>query len=333
MVLTTDPPCDCVTAPDMPPPQVKLVEPIDRAEEKAVEADSEGEDDALETKEPPMVRQQNTSLKDPLPEETEEDNVEQVGNAVQLPYGLPCCRELLRFLIALSNPLDRQNTESMVVLGLNLLTVALELLDTEKLPVLAATNRACFLLFESMRSQLKLQLEAYFHKLKGIVMNDQRTTSYEQKEMALESIVQLWRIPGLVTELYLNYDCDLYCSNIFEELTKLLVENAFPLSGLHAHSLISLDALLVVIDTIDQNCVCRQAALIAPSVDSESKTASALNFPVLSGFQIGQRILASGSDLSNSSPERDIPENVSSKPLMPSANRHAPSHSLPSMEQ
>lgn len=32
----------------------------------------------------------------------------------------------LRFLIALSNPLDRQNTESMVVLGLNLLTVALE---------------------------------------------------------------------------------------------------------------------------------------------------------------------------------------------------------------
>ena len=33
---------------------------------------------------------------------------------------------IYRFLIALSNPLDRQNTESMVVLGLNLLTVALE---------------------------------------------------------------------------------------------------------------------------------------------------------------------------------------------------------------
>ena len=46
--------------------------------------------------------------------------------------------------------------------------------------------------------------------------------------MALEYIVQLWRIPGLVTELYLNYDCDLYCSNVFEDLTKLLVENAFP---------------------------------------------------------------------------------------------------------
>lgn len=57
------------------------------------------------------------------------------------------------------------------------------------------------------------------------------------------------------------------CSNVFEELTKLLVENAFPMSGLHAHSLISLDALLVVIDTIDQNCVCRQAALMPPETE------------------------------------------------------------------
>jgi len=34
--------------------------------------------------------------------------------------------------------------------------------------------------------------------------------------------VQLWRIPGLVTELYLNYDCDLYCSNVLEDITKIL---------------------------------------------------------------------------------------------------------------
>jgi golgi-specific brefeldin A-resistance guanine nucleotide exchange factor 1 len=40
--------------------------------------------------------------------------------------------------------------------------------------------------------------------------------------MIAESVVQLWRIPGLVTELYLNYDCDLYSPNLFEDLTKLL---------------------------------------------------------------------------------------------------------------
>lgn len=45
---------------------------------------------------------------------------------------------------------------------------------------------------------------------------------YEMKEMALEAIVQLWHIPSFVTELYINYDCDYYCSNLFEDLTKLL---------------------------------------------------------------------------------------------------------------
>lgn len=45
---------------------------------------------------------------------------------------------------------------------------------------------------------------------------------YEMKEMALEAIVQLCRIPSFVTELYINYDCDYYCANLFEELTKLL---------------------------------------------------------------------------------------------------------------
>ncbi|XGW13828.1 hypothetical protein V3C99_000264 [Haemonchus contortus] len=352
LVLTSDPPVDKVTTPD-PTLEEKRLE-----EEKADEADSEGEDDALTMKETAASRQQNAAAAHGKPPLDDDDELEPSGNAVQMPYGLPCCRELLRFLIALSNPLDRQNTESMVILGLNLLTVALEaaadhlasysflvpllkdnlcrsllqLLDTEKLPVLAATNRACFLLFESMRSQLKFQLEAYFHKLKGIVLNEQRTTSYEQKEMALESIVQLWRIPGLVTELYLNYDCDLYCSNVFEELTKLLVENAFPMSGLHAHSLISLDALLVVIDMIDQNCLCRQAALVAPPPDADPKVASALPLPILSGYEIGQRIVASGSDFSNSTPERTVPEPMP-KTLLPSANRHAPSHRMPTMEQ
>ncbi|EJW71574.1 hypothetical protein WUBG_17519 [Wuchereria bancrofti] len=173
----------------------------------------------------------------------------------------------------------------MILMGLNLLTVALEagadhvrsfsllmplvkdelcrsllqLLDTEKLPVFAATNRLCFLLFEGLRSDLKFQLEMYFLKLQSIVTSEQTRISYEQKEMALESIVQLWRIAGLVTEIYLNYDCDLYCSNLFENLTKLLLENAFPVLGLRSINLLSLDGLLTVIDTIDNNCVYRQA--------------------------------------------------------------------------
>ena len=46
--------------------------------------------------------------------------------AALIPYSLPCLRELFRFLISLTNPHDRHNTDAMMHMGLQLLTVALE---------------------------------------------------------------------------------------------------------------------------------------------------------------------------------------------------------------
>lgn len=62
----------------------------------------------------------------------------------------------------------------------------------------------------------------YVKKLMEIITVENPKMPYEMKEMALEAVVQLWRIPSFVTELYINYDCDYYCANLFEELTKLL---------------------------------------------------------------------------------------------------------------
>jgi brefeldin A-resistance guanine nucleotide exchange factor 1 len=87
-----------------------------------------------------------------------------------------------------------------------------------------------------------------------LVVSEQLKISYEHKEIALETIVQLLRIPGLPAELYLNYDCDLYSSNLFEELTKMLSKNAFPVAGLTSTHTLSLDALLSVIDHIELEC-------------------------------------------------------------------------------
>lgn len=33
--------------------------------------------------------------------------------------------------------------------------------------------------------------------------------------------MRLWKIPGLPAELYLNYDCGLYSTNLYEELMKM----------------------------------------------------------------------------------------------------------------
>ncbi|KRZ45985.1 Golgi-specific brefeldin A-resistance guanine nucleotide exchange factor 1 [Trichinella pseudospiralis] len=220
------------------------------------------------------------------------------------PYGLPCSRELFRFLIALCNPWEQQQNDQMIELGLNLLTVALEvgvdqlwkfslmlplvqndlcrhlisLLQATKVSLLSSALRVGFLLFESLRCHLKLQLEMYLCKLmelataaevlptptsatvqSGSALSSRTSTlsntvRLELRELALEALVQLWRVPGLITELYLNYDCDLYCSDLFEELTKLLSKNAFPVTGLTNAHILSLDALLTVVDTIELNC-------------------------------------------------------------------------------
>ncbi|XP_064640698.1 Golgi-specific brefeldin A-resistance guanine nucleotide exchange factor 1-like [Lineus longissimus] len=266
------------------------------------------------------------------------------GFGPMIPYGLPCVRELFRFLISLTNPLDRHNNDVMIHMGLSLLTVALEsgadnigqfnsliglvkddmcknlfsLLQSERLSLFSASLRVCFLLFESTRSHLKLQLEMYLTKLMDIIISESPRISYEQREIALESVVQLWRIPGLVTELYLNYDCDIYCSNLFEDLTKLLSKNAFPVSGLYTTHLLSLDSLLTVIDSIEQHCHSR-ILNGTKLTDSESKASvkfadqdgevkpdeeespsrdceSVPPVPALSGYSVGQNIPAVNKD-------------------------------------
>lgn len=96
-----------------------------------------------------------------------------------------------------------------------------------------------------------------------IITSENIKMPYEMKEVALEALVQLWRIPSFVTELYINYDCDFYCSNLFEDLTKLL--SKVTSSGrlvfkilllktfLHLLPLIPL-AMLVVLVAIHQCC-------------------------------------------------------------------------------
>ncbi|XP_069741695.1 Golgi-specific brefeldin A-resistance guanine nucleotide exchange factor 1 isoform X1 [Narcine bancroftii] len=206
----------------------------------------------------------------------------QKEGAALVPYGLPCIRELFRFLISLTNPHDRHNSDVMIHMGLQLLTIALEsapianytsllglikdelcrhlfqLLIVERLNLYATSLRLCFLLFESMRQHLKFQLEMYLKKLMDLVTSENPKMPYEMKEMALEALVQLWRIPSFATELYINFDCDFYCCNLFEDLTKLLSKNAFPVSGqLYTTHLLSLEALLTVIDSTEAHCQAR----------------------------------------------------------------------------
>uniref|UniRef100_A0AAQ5Y5I3 Golgi-specific brefeldin A-resistance guanine nucleotide exchange factor 1 n=1 Tax=Amphiprion ocellaris TaxID=80972 RepID=A0AAQ5Y5I3_AMPOC len=178
-----------------------------------------------------------------------------------IPYGLPCLRELFRFLISLTHPNDRHNTDAMMHMGLQLLTVALEsahIANYQSLLVLVKDELFVAYLYLyglSLNRYFRNIFSMYLKKLMDIITSENMKMPYEMKEMALEALVQLWRIPSFVTELYINYDCDFYCSNLFEDLTKLLSKNAFPVSGqLYTTHLLSLEALLTVIDSTEAHC-------------------------------------------------------------------------------
>ena len=116
--------------------------------------------------------------------------------------------------------------------------------------------------------------------------------------------MSLWRLPGLAPELYLNYDCDKSRTNLFEDLTKLLSKNAFPVAGIDGLHVLSLDALLAVVDSIEGHCtsvgcscashqsICAQLkAAPAPSTRHLSVSAP----PPTNGFMTGEIMTSSSS--------------------------------------
>ncbi|KAK8592876.1 hypothetical protein V6N12_044969 [Hibiscus sabdariffa] len=56
-------------------------------------------------------------------------------------------------------------------------------------------------------------------------------SSYQQHEVAMEALVDLCRQPMFVTEIYANFDCDITCSNVFEDIAYTLSKSAFPVNG------------------------------------------------------------------------------------------------------
>ena len=218
--------------------------------------------------------------------------VDEAGSLI--PYGLPCVRELFRFLVSLINPHDGIGTntsanttvggitfqnDSMIHVALSLLATALEtgaehldkyeslldlvkdeltrnlvlLLSSERVATFSSTLWISYLVFATQRKHLKYQMEIFLTRLMEVVNSEANSKiTYEHKELVLDMIVRLYKMPEFITQLYVNYDCDLYTHNVFEDLTKMLSKNAFPVDGLYSTQFLSLDALLTVIDNVEK---------------------------------------------------------------------------------
>jgi brefeldin A-resistance guanine nucleotide exchange factor 1 len=117
--------------------------------------------------------------------------------------------------------------------------------------ILSTVSSIVFTLFYHLRQELKLQIEAFFACVILRLSESRYGASYQQQEVALETIVQFCRQKEFMAEMYTNFDCDLQCSNVFEDLVNILSKGAFPVEiTLSPLNVLSLDGLLAVIQAI-----------------------------------------------------------------------------------
>ncbi|KAF0700826.1 Aste57867_8677 [Aphanomyces stellatus] len=220
---------------------------------------------------------------DMLPPDDEDAPPEgQELSEVVLPYGIPVLEQLLAFLSDLIKPRGKEDT---IIFGLSLINLVLETAgtglgahpalvsvlqgdlskyllqnsETQELQVLSLTLRVVFNLFNSIKDHLKVQLEVFFTSVHMRIM-DHPTCTHEQKELALESLLEFCREPALMLDLYINYDCDVHCTNLFEVLCTALGQTAqviyFPEQPpvFNILNLLALEGLLAVLESIARRC-------------------------------------------------------------------------------
>ncbi|KAL6125659.1 hypothetical protein ACLB2K_073714 [Fragaria x ananassa] len=161
------------------------------------------------------------------------------------PYGVPCMVEIFHFLCSLLNVSEHMG------MGPRSNTIAFD----EDVPLfsLVLINSVIELGGVSIQHHPKLLnlLEAFFSCVILRLAQSRYGASYQQQEVAMEALVDFCRQKNFMVEMYANLDCDITCSNVFEELANLLSKSAFPVNcPLSSFHILALDGLIAVIQGI-----------------------------------------------------------------------------------
>ncbi|XP_020154266.1 ARF guanine-nucleotide exchange factor GNOM [Aegilops tauschii subsp. strangulata] len=202
-------------------------------------------------------------------------------------FGVPCMVEILQFLCSLlniaedsqvdpnMNPIDFDEDMPLFALGLINSAIELSTSSIQRHPkllafvqdelfrnlmqfglsdsplILSTICSVIFTLFYHLRRALKLQIEAFFACVILRLTQSRYGASYQQQEVALETLVDFCQQKDFMVEMYTNMDCDLQCSNVFEDLVNVLSKSAFPEeSTLSTLNVLALDGLVAVIQAI-----------------------------------------------------------------------------------
>ncbi|GMI99253.1 ENDOPLASMIC RETICULUM MORPHOLOGY 1, GNOM-like 1 [Hibiscus trionum] len=233
-----------------------------------------------DTSSPPMVKSSSETDTIKSGEKDGKEDIQHDERVMSAPFGIPCMVEILQFLCSLLNVIEnigigtKSNPvaydEDVPLFALGLINSSIELggpsfskhpkllaiiqddlfrnlmqFGLSMSPLILSTVYSIVLnLYYHLRSELKVQLEAFFSCVLLKLAQNKHGSSYQQQEVALEALVDLCRQQTFVAEMYANYDCDITCSNVFEDIANLLSKSAFPVNGpLSAMHILALDGL------------------------------------------------------------------------------------------
>ena len=125
----------------------------------------------------------------------------------------------------------------LTILQNDLCRCLLRLSASADLAILGLALRVIFNLFNGIKDHLKVQLEVFLTSVHLRTLSFTTSpnskervwsSSPERRELALESLLEFCREPMLMLDLYLNYDCDINATNLFETICSTLSKVANP---------------------------------------------------------------------------------------------------------
>ncbi|TYG52294.1 hypothetical protein ES288_D09G015000v1 [Gossypium darwinii] len=230
---------------------------------------------------PPIVKSGPETDSSNFGESDDTEDAQRADVLMSAPFGIPCMVEIFQFLCSLLNVIENIGIgpklnpvaydEDVPLFALGLINSAIELggpsfgkhpkllaiiqddlfrnlmqFGLSMSPLILSTVCSIILnLYHHLRWELKVQLEAFFTYVLLKLVQSKHGSSYQQQEVAMEALVDLCRQQTFVAEMYANYDCDISCSNVFEDIANMLSKSAFPVNGpLSAMHILALDGLV-----------------------------------------------------------------------------------------
>ena len=142
--------------------------------------------------------------------------------------------------IALETSRENLTPREISILQNDLCKYLLQWSTTSDLHILALTLRVIFNLFQSIQNHLKVPLEVFLTSVHLRILevkpahNADGTPAivpyhnHEEREVVLESILEFCQEPALMQDVYKNYDCDVACTNLYEQIVATLGQTAMP---------------------------------------------------------------------------------------------------------